>query len=95
MFGPPGAQKQEKPMKIKKNSNIIFFPTVSVVVVRFSSVTSSPSSPPPPPPPLLRLPLSDLFRARAPPYRRPVQLTVPIGDDGQLMSSGSSGRPVL
>ena len=26
---------------------------------------------------------------------RTVQLTTPIGDDGQLMSSGSSGRPVL
>ena len=39
-----------------------FFPTVSVVVVRFSSVTSfSPSLPLL----LLRLPLSDLFRARA------------------------------
>ena len=35
---------------------------------------------------LLLLPLSDLFRARAPPYRRPVQLTVPIGGDDQLMS---------
>ena len=43
--------------------------------------------------PLLRL--SDLFRARTPPYRRPVQLAVPIGDDGQLMSGASSGWPVL
>ena len=59
-----------------------FFPTVSVVVVRFSSVTSFllPSLPP-----LLSSPL--LCGA--------VQLTTPIGDDGQLMSSGSSGRPVL
>ena len=47
---------------------------------------------------LLHLPLSDLFRARAPPYRRPVQSAAPIGDDGQLMSCTSCtscGRPVL
>ena len=46
-------------------------------------------------PPLLRLPLSDLFRARAPPYRRPVQPAAPLGDDGQLMSGASSAWPVL
>ena len=65
-----------------------FFPTVSVVVVRFSSVTSSSSSSPP-------LLLSDLFRVRAPPYRRPVQPAAPIGDDGQRCPGAPGGRPVL
>ena len=50
------------------NLCFVYFPTVSVEVVRFSSVTSFSSSP------LLRL---------------------PIGDDGQLMSSASYGPPVL
>ena len=63
--------------------NIIFFPTVSVEVVRFSSITfilllllllsSSPLLP------LLRFLLCFISSA--------VQLTVPIGDDGQLMSN--------
>ena len=56
-----------------------FFPTVSVVVVRFSSVTSSPS--------FLSSPLLSSSNA--------VQLAVPIGDDGQLMSGGSCGPPFM
>ena len=46
-------------------------------------------------PRLLLLRIGDLCRARAPPSRRPVELTVPIGDDGQMMSGASGARPVL
>ena len=53
----------------------MYFPTVSVVVVRFMSVTSFSS-----------------FLSSASPVlwlsTHAVQLTVPIGDDGQLMSCG-------
>ena len=46
-------------------------------------------------PPPVRLPLSDLFRASAPPYRRPVQSAAHIGDDGQLMSGAFGAWPFL
>ena len=70
-----------------------FFPTVSVVVVRFSSVTSSP----PPLLPLLSSLLCFLSSASLVLWlsTHAVQLTAPIGDDGQLMSGGSGARPVL
>ncbi len=90
MLTVPGANCLVLEWKTQDFLNLyVFFPTVSVVVVRFSSDSfllpsflpsssssssappPSPPSPPPPPPPLLLL------------LPNAVQLTVPIGDDGQ------------